>query len=241
VSSQWKAYADANAAAAACAAHIVSILEPAVSGAGEAAMAVSGGSTPKLLFDHLARSGFDWVHVHLFFVDERPVPPTHPQSNYLLAEEHLIRPARIPHRNVHRICAELKPDQAPRLYIQEIREFFKLQDGELPHFDLVHLGMGADAHIASLFPGEPLIENRGEIAAAVFAEKLSQWRITLLPGVLLAARHTAVLVAGEDKAAALAKVFHDSYNPKSYPAQMIAHHGRRVAWFFDEAAARLLT
>jgi 6-phosphogluconolactonase len=110
----------------------------------------------------------------------------------------------------------------------------------MPHFDLVHRGMGPDAHTASLFPGEPLIDDRERIAAAVFVPKFNQWRVTLLPGALLAARHTVFLVAGEDKAEAVRAVFHEEYDPKKYPAQIASHHGRGVTWFLDESAAKLM-
>ena len=108
----------------------------------------------------------------------------------------------------------------------------------MPHFDLVHRGMGPDAHTASLFPGEPLIDDREGIAAAVYAEKFNMWRVTLLPGALLAAKHTVFLVAGEDKAEAVRAVFHEEYDPKKYPAQIASHHGRGVTWFLDESSRR---
>lgn len=240
MSVHWHSYPDANAAAGKCAQHILSLLDEALAGQGDATMAISGGSTPKLLFDHLANSKFTWSRVHVFWVDERAVPPTDPQSNYKLADEHLILPARIPHRNVHRIAAELPPAKAAKRYAEEIAEFFHVDGGELPHFDVVHLGTGPDAHTASLFPGEPLIDDREGIASAVFVEKIPQWRVTLLPGVLLAARHTVFLVAGEDKTEAVRNIFHEPYDPKTYPAQVVSHHGRRVTWFLDQAAARLM-
>jgi 6-phosphogluconolactonase len=108
------------------------------------------------------------------------------------------------------------------------------------HFDVIHRGMGPDAHTASLFPGEPLIDDRENLAADVRVEKMNQWRITMLPGVLLAARRTAMLVTGADKAEALRAVFCEPYDPKKYPAQITAHHGRGVTWFLDEPGARLL-
>ncbi|MBL8219994.1 MAG: 6-phosphogluconolactonase, partial [Bryobacterales bacterium] len=109
----------------------------------------------------------------------------------------------------------------------------------LPHFDVIHLGMGPDAHIASLFPGEPQIHNRDGIAASVYVEKLAKWRITLLPGVLLNAKHIVMLAAGEDKAEAIRNVMEAPYDPMLYPAQLISHHGRHVTWFVDAAAAAL--
>ncbi len=237
MSVRWHKFPTAEAAAEACCRHTAAILEEALSGQEFATFAVSGGSTPKLLFQRLAASNIIWSRVHLFWVDERCVPPTDPQSNYRLANEHLITPARIPRGNVHRVPAELMPDHAARHYAEEIRGVFGLQSGGLPHFDVVQLGMGPDAHTASLFPGEPLIENREGIAAAVYVEKMTQWRVTLLPGVLLAAKHTVFLVAGPDKADSVHNVFEGDYDPAKYPAQMVSHHARRVAWFMDEAAA----
>jgi 6-phosphogluconolactonase len=231
---------DAAGAAEACAHHVVSVLDETLAGQEFATLAVSGGSTPRLLFDKLAATRFPWDRVHLFFVDERCVPPADPASNYKLAEEHLVRPAHMPHRHVHRIAGEVPPQVAAGRYSAEIRDFFGLDEGEMPHFDLIHRGMGADAHTASLFPGDPLIEDREGTVAATFVEKFNQWRVTLLPGVLLAAKHTVFLVAGADKADAVRAVFHEEYDPKKYPAQMASHHGRGVSWFLDEAAAKLM-
>ena len=240
MSVRWYTSPDASGAAEACAHHVVSILEEVLSGQEFATMAVSGGSTPRLLFEWLAKSKFHWQNVHLFWVDERCVPPTDPASNYKLADDYLIHPAHIPKRHVHRVVGEIAPKTAAARYAAEIREFFGLDDGELPHFDVVHRGMGPDAHTASLFPGEPLIDDREGIAAAVFVPKFSQWRVTLLPGALLAAKHTVFLVAGADKAEAVRAVFKEEYDPKKYPAQIASHHGRGVTWFLDQPAAALM-
>jgi 6-phosphogluconolactonase len=240
VSAHWNAYTDANSAAEACAHHILALLEPAISGNSEATLGVSGGSTPKLLFQHLVQAQFDWKRVHLFWVDERVVSPDSEDSNYKLANEHLIIPGHLPQRNVHRICGELTPEQSARRYSDEIREFFKLDPGEFPHFDVLQFGMGPDAHTASLFPGERLITDREGIAAAVVAVKPPPNRVTLLPGVLLAARNAVFLVAGEDKADAVHNVLHKPFDPMKYPAQIVSQQGRRVNWFLDQAAARLM-
>jgi 6-phosphogluconolactonase len=130
----------------------------------------------------------------------------------------------------------LDPAEAAARYAQDIRRFFGLVPGEMPRFDVVHRGMGPDAHTASLFPGEARIEDQSGIAAAVWVEKFKQWRITLLPGVLVAARHTAMLVAGADKAAALRSVLRQPFAPLQYPAQIAS--GQRTVWFVDTAAAQ---
>ncbi len=231
---------DPAAAAAACAQHVVAILDEVIAGREFATFAISGGSTPRLLFEQLAATRFAWQRVHLFWVDERLVPPTDAASNYKMADDYLIRPAHIPQRNVHRIVGEIAPKLAASRYAADIREFFGLEEGDMPHFDLVHQGMGPDGHTGSLFPGSPLIEDREDIAAAVFAPQFNQWRVTLLPGPLLAASHTVFLVAGADKAETVRAVFQEEYDPKKYPAQIASHHPRGIAWFLDEPAARLL-
>jgi 6-phosphogluconolactonase len=235
-----RVYSDAAGAAQASARHIFALLEEALSGEGLATLAVSGGSTPKLMFQEMAKVPFEWDRVHLFWVDERGVPPTDSQSNYKLTEDYFIGPAHFPHRNVHRVQAELRPEVAAELYANDIREFFGLAPGELPHFDIIHHGIGPDAHTASLFPGEPLIEDREGIAAAVYVEKFAQWRITLLPGVLTSARHTVVVTCGQDKAEAVRAIFNDPYDAVKYPGQITSHDGRSVTWFLDDAAAALI-
>ena len=232
--------ADPQGAADACARHILTLLETALSGQEFATLAVSGGATPRLLFDKLAASKCEWNRVQLFFVDERCVPPTDDASNYKLVNDHLIRPAGIPSQHIHRIVGEIKPEAAAEAYTAEIRGYFGIAPGEMPKFDIVHRGMGPDAHTASLFPGDVLIDDRQGIAAAVFAPQFNQWRVTMLPGVLLAAKNTVFLVAGADKAEAVRGVFHDPYDPKKYPAQITTHQGGNVTWFLDERAAALV-
>jgi 6-phosphogluconolactonase len=227
---------NAQGAADTCARHIFGLLQAAIAAHGRASLAISGGSSPKLMFQKMAATPFAWDRVHLFFVDERCVPPSDSASNYRMANENLIAAAKIPAGNVHRILGEIEPAEAAKRYAAEIREFFGLR-GELPQFDVVHRGMGPDAHTASLFPGDPLIDDRTGIVAATFARKFNQWRVTLLPGVLLAAHNTVFLVAGEDKVDALRSVFHAPYDPRQFPSQL-GNNGDSVAWFLDERAAQ---
>jgi 6-phosphogluconolactonase len=241
MSAHWYTYASPDLAAEACARQILLHLEQALAGRSTATLAISGGSTPKLMFGHLAAKRFDWSRVHLFWVDERAVAPTDAESNYLLAEEHFLKVGRFPQRNVHRIQGELRPEIAAENYTAEIEEVFGLAEGEMPHFDVIHLGLGADGHTASLFPGEPLVEDRKNIASAVYVEKLGKWRVTLLPGVLLNAKHVLMLVAGSDKAEALKAVTEGPYEPMRYPAQLVSHHSRVVTWCVDQQAASLVS
>lgn len=240
MSVRWHKYPDPKAAAEACARHTLGLLTEMLSGQECATMAVSGGTTPALYFDALAAAKFKWDRVHLFFVDERAVPPDHPDSNFRLAEEHLIKKTRMINRQVHRIHGEMEPHEAAQSYVEDIRDFFDLKPGETPHFDIIHRGMGSDAHTASLFPGDPHIEDRDGIAAAVYVEKKQMWRITLLPAPLMAGKHTIFLVSGEDKAPAVKSVIDEPYDPMKYPAQMSTHHGRGVTFFLDAASASLL-
>ena len=231
---------DLERAAAGCARHILTQLEQALAGHDQATFAVSGGHSPKPVFAALAKSGFDWSHVHVFFVDERCVRPTDAQSNFRMVDETFVIPARISHRHVHRVYTELEPHRAAERYGEDIREVFAIGETETPCFDLIHLGMGPDAHTASLFPGDPLVEDREQITAATFVPKVSQWRVTLMPAVLLAARHTVVFAPGADKAEAMRTVLDGEFDQVKYPAQIPAHLARSVSWFMDAPAARLL-
>lgn len=232
--------ATAEQAADACAAYVLQVLADALKSQPRVTFAISGGSTPKLLFAKLAQSGFGWSNVHIFWVDERCVPPTDNQSNFKLADETLLTPARISKYNVHRIHGEMTPDEAAIRYIEEIRQFFELGEHDLPVFDLVHRGIGPDAHSASLFPGEPLIANRTGIAAAVWVEKMKNHRVTLLPGVLLEAKRTVLQVAGQDKAEAVHNILRGPEDPFQFPGQIATRDSDRAVWFLDQPAAAKL-
>jgi 6-phosphogluconolactonase len=229
-----------HAAANACAAFILDELRDRLQSAPLATLAISGGSTPSPMFQTLARTPFAWTKVHIFWVDERCVPPTDEESNYKHANEALLAPANIPAGNVHRIHGEWEPQKAATAYVREIREFFGLTQGELPAFDIIHRGMGDDAHTASLFPGEPLIGNMAGIAAPVFVEKLNMHRVTLLPGVLQKARNTVVLAAGQDKAEPLFQVLRGPEDPFRFPCQIATRNWQNATWFVDRAAAAKL-
>ena len=219
-----------QATADACAREILQRLSESIALNGRATLAVSGGSTPRMMFDVMTKIDFDWAKLHLFWVDERPVPPDHKDSNFRMTQEALL--SRVSPGSVHRILGELPPAEAAERYRQDLQQFF---DGP-PIFDIVHLGMGSDAHTASLFPGLPEIEDREGMAASVWVDKLATHRITLLPKAILDARQVVMLVCGTDKAVPLDRVFNDPYDPLRLPAQLVHRNASLVDWFLDRAA-----
>ena len=229
----------AEVAADICSTHVLQSLEEALKTQPSACFAISGGHSPKLLFTNLAKADFNWNRVHFFWVDERCVPPTDDQSNFKLAHDTLFGPANVPQANLHRVQGELPPAEAAAKYVADIKAFFQLGEDELPVFDLLHRGMGPDSHTASLFPGDPLVQDRTHIAANVWVEKLKSHRVTLLPGVLTAAKETILQVVGEDKAAALRNVLTAPEDLLKYPCQ-IASRDSKATWFLDTASAGAL-
>jgi 6-phosphogluconolactonase len=228
--SDLRVFQDTPDAAVHCAAQILRYLRDSE----RATLAISGGSSPKHMFEVFAATPFDWNRVQLFWVDERCVPPTDSQSNFKLANDTWLAPAKFPLSNIHRVQTERDPEDAAEIYADELQLVF----GEgTPKFDVIHRGMGPDAHTASLFPGEPLIDDRTGLTSAVFVEKLNSHRVTLLPAVLLAAKQTVMLVTGADKAQPLADVLYAPHDPKKFPCQLTERDGGEVAWFLDPAAA----
>jgi 6-phosphogluconolactonase len=227
-----RVHSDSAQTAAACAAQIVAWLSEAIGARGKATLAISGGTSPRAMFGIFASTPLPWHNVHLFWVDERCVPPVHPDSNFKLANDAWLEHAPAS-PVIHRVVAELPPAEAAARYTGEIREVFGPVLDDV-RFDVIHRGMGPDSHTASLFPGDPMIDDRSGIAAAVWVEKFHQWRVTLLPGVLERARHTALLVTGADKAEALKTVLEGPADLHAHPAQIAASS---AAWFVDAAAS----
>ena len=227
---------DKTAAAKAAANHILRSLAAALAERPLATIAVSGGSTPRLMFEAMAAAEFDWSRVHVFWVDERCVPPDHADSNFGMTTRAWLDRVNLGLDQVHRIEGEWQAQQAAGDYVADIRRFFQLEGDALPRFDVVHLGMGPDSHTASLFPGEDLIDDRRGIASSVYAAYKKSYRVTLLPGVLLNAAETVFLVAGSDKAEPLRDVFQEPLDTSLRPVQLFARQSPNVRWFLDEAA-----
>lgn len=200
-------------------------------------LVLSGGSTPRPLYEQLAQAeDIDWSSVHVFWGDERAVPPDHADSNYRMAKDALLDHVPLPPENIHRIPAEYDPEQAAKSYDDELRTYL----GSDGRFDLVLLGMGDDGHTASLFPETAALDETQHLAVANYVAKLETWRITLTAPLINRARHLVFLVAGESKAEPLREVLHGPCQPRKLPAQMIAPTNGDVVWFLDHAAAAKL-
>lgn len=207
-------------------------------------VALSGGLTPKLLYQILGSETFAgrirWENVHIFEVDERSVPPDHPQSNYGMIREALLSRISIPEENVHRLAGEAEDlDEVCRQYSAELARVLQPQKDEFPRLDMVILGMGPDGHTASLFPSSEALEEKTLWVRPNYIEKLKMHRLTLTFPVLNAAREVLILIAGADKAETVRKALEGP--PGQFPVQRIDPVNGRLNWFLDEAAARLLS
>jgi 6-phosphogluconolactonase len=238
--------ADADALYQAAAAELVRQASEAVKVKGACTVALSGGSTPKGLYGALAndptwRGQVPWDNMHVFWGDERHVPPDHADSNYRLAHEAMLSKVPIPPANVHRIKSE-HPDarQVAEDYEQELRAFFQVSAGQLPRFDVVFLGLGPEGHTASLFPGTKALHETRRLVVSTWVGKFFTERITLTAPALNNAAGVIFLVSGDDKALALKAVLEGYDEPEQLPAQLIRPAHGRLLWLVDRAAASLL-
>ena len=226
------------------AAQFISIGLAAIQDRGQFSVTLSGGNTPKPLYEILAGPDadlLDWDKVHFFWGDERCVPPNHPDSNFNQANQVLLRPRSIKDENIHRIKTELQPKETARQYQEEILSYFQ---GNIPRFDLVLLGMGSDGHTASLFPGSELVvgdlPSEDCLVASNWVPKLDAWRITFTHHLINIAHNVLFLVSGENKAKVLKSVLEGPPDHKLYPSQLIDLDEGDLTWHIDhEAAAEL--
>ena len=239
--------ADPGALAAAGAEHVVRACRTAVAGRGEFAIALSGGDTPKPLYERLGeepfRSRVPWDKVRVFWGDERGVPPTDPRSNFRMAEETLLRRVPVRPERVHRMPAERADlDEAADEYADVLRVHVPAGAGGWPRLDLVLLGLGEDAHVASLFPGAPVLREARRTVVAYYVPAQGMNRMTLTAPVLSRAGEVLFLVSGASKAEALWRVLEGPRRPDVVPAQLIRPvGGGRVLWLADAASTSRLS
>ncbi|MFN8373175.1 MAG: 6-phosphogluconolactonase [Anaerolineae bacterium] len=239
--SEIKVFADANALIEAAAELFVSVHNAALASQGRFHVALSGGTTPKPLYEQLASEEYsgqiDWAHTYLFWGDERCVPPDHADSNYRMTRESLLNHVPIPQDHVYRMRGEVDPEQAAGEYEGVLKALFR---GENTRFDLLLLGMGDDGHTASLFPHTAALQETQRLVVANFLEAKNIWRITLTTRAINAAANIAFLVSGGAKAERLHEVLKGDYQPEHLPSQLIKPDNGTLLWLVDAAAAAKL-
>jgi 6-phosphogluconolactonase len=247
---QLTAADDEDTLAARAADRVTQLIEEAAAARGAVLVALAGGTTPRRLYANLAdpkqpwRDRIPWRDVHLFWSDERHVPPDHSDSNYGMARAALIDHVPIPADHVHRIHGEIADASDAAADYERTLRVVGSGFSRTSLFDLTLLGLGEDAHIASIFPGSELLNVAhpftGCRIAAVWAPHLSAWRITLTPEAILDSRAIVVLVAGANKASAVHAALAAPLEVNTYPAQLLRAAGDRVEWFLDRAATSRL-
>ena len=216
----------------------------AVTARGRFAVALAGGTTPKQAYSDLAgaqESGaqrLPWDRIHVFFGDERCVPPDHPDSNFHMAHRALLGRVPLPPSNVHPLRGGDTPEDAAMAGERDLREFFHVRPGGFPSFDLVLLGLGTDGHTASLFPGTDALHETARLVRANWVQKLDAYRLTFTFPVLNSAAEVLFTASGAEKAPVLREVLQARPDgPSPHPAALVRPAGGRLLWFVDEAAA----
>lgn len=202
---------------------------------GRCMLVLAGGSTPKDAYELFAGEALPWDQIHVFWSDERTVPPAHPESNFRMVQRTLLARVAIPPGNIHRIRGEMRPPESANAYRQELERFF---GAAMPRFDLVLLGLGADAHTASLFPFDPLVSEREAAVGVSLPRQGRDSRISLTFPAINNAAEVVFLVCGASKARAVQQVVQGARDPIRIPAQGVS--GREVTWLLDSAAAAAL-
>jgi 6-phosphogluconolactonase len=239
----YRIYPTPDAVARAAAQFFTDTAITAAQSRGLARIAISGGTTPKAMFELLADptqpflATIPWDKLFLYWVDERPVPPDHEESNYRMTNEAMLRTVPLPADQIFRMEGELDPEVAAARYESIIRNSFKLEGAETPTFDLILLGMGDDGHTASLFPRTEGLDNLTSIVIANHVPQKDTWRITLTWPVINQGREVAFLVEGAAKAQVLHDVFLGPYQPETYPSQIIRPATGKLTLLLDSAAA----
>lgn len=230
---------------ASAAKRVIEIAGAAVEARGRFLFVLAGGETPKPLYRKLAQqdagTSIPWQETHVFWGDERVVPPDDPQSNFGMAAQDLLHAVPLPRANVHRIPVELGATAAARAYARELQTM-AAKGLAWPRFDLVLLGLGRDGHTASLFPGSthPSRSAQATLAVTGSYDQRPTSRVTLTPPVFNSARNIFFLVTGQEKADILSRVFDRDESAVRFPARRINPSRGHVTWFVDRSAASKL-
>lgn len=234
-----RVYSDAVALAAAACDLVVECSRDSIERHGAFRWALSGGTTPERTYRMLAEpessGAVDWDRVHIYWGDERAVPPDDPTSNFRMANDALLSRVPIPSSHVHRIEAELPPEEAATRYGRLLRD--ELESG----FDLAFLGLGTDGHTASLFPGSPALEETSHRCVAHYEPSVGMWRITVTPRVFNASCTVACLVEGSEKSEIVNRALNPQAESPLLPVQRIRPSRGRMLWLLDSLAGRAVS
>ena len=221
---------------------IKSVSSLAIKDHGKFHIALAGGNTPRALYELLSSDAYagdvDWQHVNFYFSDERAVPLDHEQSNFRMAHEAMLDKLSIPATNIFPLIPDLDNlENSAQHYEKILRRELPQSSDDLPVFDLILLGMGADGHTASLFPDTDILANETDLVSKVYVEKLKTWRVSFTLPLINNAAHIAILVAGDDKAGKLKQIFVDQAGDS--PVEKISPRGE-LRWYLDSTAAKYL-
>lgn len=236
---ETKIYIDKNDVAKQFAAYFANLVKDY----GTFHVALSGGSTPKLIFDVLADTygnTIDWSQIHFYWGDERCVPPTDTQSNFKMTQDHLFSKIKVPKENIHRVLGENQPMGEAMRYANVLEINLDRVD-DIPQFDLVLLGMGDDGHTASIFPHEIDLWNAKDHCVVATHPESGQKRVSINGKVINNAKEVIFLVTGTSKATKVKEILERGKGYESYPAAMVAPISGKLSWFMDEDASKLLS
>jgi len=220
---------------------IIHTIERSVRTTGRCSIVLAGGNTPRDVYGMLAcspsKNRINWDLLHLFWGDERAVPPDHPDSNFHMVHEALLGHITIPQENIHRIFGELGPRKAASRYSDELEQYFL---GQAKKFDLILLGLGEDGHTASIFPRTEAVSEATKSVGAVFVPQLKAWRVTMMLPLINAAKSIIFLISGSEKSQIVRNLM-DLQSPESrWPASMVQPEDGSLHWFLDSSAASLI-
>ncbi|HEX6846481.1 MAG TPA: 6-phosphogluconolactonase [Chitinophagaceae bacterium] len=222
--------------------YFISISQSSIASRGQFNVALSGGSSPKRLYEMLASTDFkdqvEWNKINFFFGDERYVPDNDPGNNSLMVKKALFDPLKIAPPKIFSINTSLSPEESATKYTSTIAKHFK---GRKIQFDLILLGLGDNSHTASLFPNTSVLDDKSASVKAVFVEEKKAFRITMTAPLINQAQHIAFLVYGKAKANAVYNVLENDDDPKKFPARLIHPENGDLQWYLDESAASRLT
>jgi len=232
---------DAQSANAVAADMIVGLARQTVSEGRNFTLALSGGSTPKKLFELLAspqwQSKVPWDKIDFFWGDERYVPISDPSSNFRMTQEAMLSKVAIPQERIHRWLTEKPAEEAAQLYDQEIRRVVPAGPNDVPQFDLILLGLGTNGHTASLFPYQPGLHEKTRLAFAEYIDEVKMQRLSFSAPLINAARQIVFLALGANKATVVREIVAGVFDPERLPAQLIRPASGKLTWILDSQSA----